>query len=286
MLKRRKDNPFDGWDERGALEYWAKICGATAIDNYLFGFIEKEIALQPLNDLKDWQSNFIRLIESAVKFAMPMEKLGLNSFQTMMQQSRNSGEGLLVIHYACAKQTEIVSPNPIDLGEWLRHLQGHREGGNTKIIFNCLAYLNLSRYIFYIFDFYEANLQKSNLSSAIFAFACFIDANLAGANLAGANLERAYLERTNIEGANLNGAILKGANLNGAILKGANLEGANLEIAKLQGVNLAGANLERANLERTNLEGANLEGANLISVRGLSNEEKQQIKIRFPSVRI
>ena len=227
-LQRHEDNPDKGWNERQALEYWAKVCGKTAIDNYLFEFLKQEIALQPVADIKNWQKDFIILIESAVKYAMPMEKLGLDSFNTMLIQARNAEEALLAIHYACALQTEEVLTinwgSPTACGTWLKRLQGQRESGKNVLALGCLAYLNLSHCLFHLFDFYGANFYKSNLTNSKFQLANLLDANLSRANLLDANLSNASLSNANLFRADISRANLSYANLNDIILSHQQME--------------------------------------------------------------
>jgi len=240
MFKRHELDPDDGWDERHALTDWAELCGATAIDHYLFGFIKNEVARSEMDAIKVWQQNFIRLIESAVKHGMPMEKLNLKTFQQMLQQSRNAETALLAIHCACAEQTETVIK--IDWGtttscaEWLKRLQGQR--GENNLFYQCLAYLDLSGRHLVIMDFFTANLQGANLRKSLLISTNLWMADLQGADLEDANLGRANLESANLASANLERANLSGANLHDANLEGANLEDANIEGAK--GVNLKG----------------------------------------------
>lgn len=224
-LKRHNDEPDSGWNERKALEKWAEICGVTAIDEYLFNFLEKEVALQSLESVKVWQQNFIHLIESAVRHGMPMEKLGLATFQQMMQQSRNAEEALLAIHHACAQQTKVVLQTGLDginYREWLHRLQG------GKVY---LTYLDFSNSYLQRFDLCISNLQNSNLSNSFLGLSILVNANLKEANL-----KIAYLRRANLEGADLEKADLEGADLEDAILTNANFENANLKNANLKNV--------------------------------------------------
>jgi len=246
-FKSHHNDPDRGWDERHALTDWAELCGATAIDNYLFEFIKNEVARSKMDAIKVWQQNFVRLIESAVKHGMPMEKLNLKTFQQMLQQSRNAEEALLAIHCACATQTKTVIEidwgTALACGDWLKRLQGQREGPANRLILDCLAYLDLSNCNLHIFDFYSANLRGSSLINT-----GLIKANLEGANLEGVDLKDASLWDTN----------LMEANLESANLEGTNLKLANLKLANLKDANLKDANIEDADLRRA--KGVNLEG--------------------------
>jgi uncharacterized protein YjbI with pentapeptide repeats len=235
MFKRHDRDPDDGWDERQALAYWAEVCGATPIDNYLYEFIKNEIARYEMDNIKIWQQNFVHLIESAAKHGMPMEKLNLETFQQMLQQSRNAEEALLTIHCACAEQTKTIVK--IDWGtdaacsEWLKRIQGPRVG--AKLFYQCLAYLDLSGSRLLLMDFVCTNLQGADLRKSNLLFANFWNADLQGADLQGADLKRA-----NLQDADLQDADLQDADLQGADLKNANIENANLRGAK--GANLKG----------------------------------------------
>jgi len=257
-LKMQKDDPDLGFNEIEALHRWSILCGASAMDGYLFNFVLNEMRLQDLSDINRWQQILSDLISLMLHRGMPMERLEPRpNFQEENQQARNAEEALLAVLNTCVTVTNKVSdikwPTPEAFGVWISRLHGQRVDVNVLPL-NCLSYLNLQACMLILKDFYRANLQGANLQ---------------GADLQGAILQRAILEGANLEGtdlpwANLQGANLLDANLEGAILEGANLQGANLQGANLQGVILQGANLQRANLQGTNLQGANLQGANLL----------------------
>ena len=275
-LEDRQTDPDEGWDEREALQRWAILCGSSAMDEYLFKFVLDEVRLQHLQDSSDvakWQQTFCHLIGFMLRHGMPMERLDLRpNFQEHNRQACNSEDSLLAILGVFSRLTKNLSKinflSRYAFGTLIARLQGQRTGVSNPMSFYCLSYLDLSRCILYMRDFYEADFRGSNLQFSELTFANLLRANLEGANLEGANLEEANLEGANLEGANLQGANLRNANLPGAHLLGAHLPGANLERAKLievdlEGANLQGANLERAKLIEANLQGANLLGANL-----------------------
>ncbi|MDJ0728954.1 MAG: pentapeptide repeat-containing protein [Crocosphaera sp.] len=283
-LKDKEDDLDEGWDEREALVYWAKICGPTRIDRYLLFFIQHEINLQQKTNITEWQKTLCSLIAFMLRYGMPMEdtSLGLKNFFNMNKQAINAEEALLVLLSSCASVTQEISQinwlSQQAFGTWISRFQGQSTGRENPVAFDCLNYLLLSNSILYFRDFYQANLEGANLVRANLVRANLEGANLKGAHLEGANLEGAHLEGAHLEGANLEGAYLEGAHLTGAYLegaylkganfiraylKGANLKGANLKGAYLEGAYLEGANLLRANLLRANLKGAYLEGANL-----------------------
>lgn len=258
-LEERKKNFRKGWDERIALVSWAKVCGASAIDEYLFRFICDEIQLQKIEEVKSWQKTLCRLIEFMLDRGMPMESLNPRpSFQDEMRQARNAEEALLVVLNACARRTQQVSeikwPAFDTFGAWIARIQGQRTlYEKNGIVLECLSFLDLQNCILVFRDFLEVNLEGVNLEGANLVGANLVEANLEGANLRWANLGRANLERANLERANL-----RWADLEGADLLWANLVGANLEEADLLWANLEGANLEGANLVGTILEGKDI----------------------------
>ncbi|NER50554.1 MAG: pentapeptide repeat-containing protein [Symploca sp. SIO1A3] len=272
-LEERKKNRRKGCDESEALVTWANLCGASAMDEYLFRFICDEIGLQNPSDVGKWQKTLCSLIEFMLNHGMPMECLtDIPNFQEKMRQARNAEEALLVVLNACARVTKEVSeikwPSRDTFGAWISRLQGQRIGEDNVLALDCLSFLDLQGCILQIRDFYRANLEGAYLYGANLEGAYLYGANLEGAYLYGANLYEANLQRANLyeanlQRANLQRANLQRANLQRANLEGANLYGANLEGAYLYGANLEGAYLEGAYLYEANLEGANLEGANL-----------------------
>ncbi|MFT4930095.1 MAG: hypothetical protein ACI8WB_006231, partial [Phenylobacterium sp.] len=170
MLQREDDEPEDGWDEREVLKRWAEFCGPTTMDEYLFQFVQDEVALKSPELWQQWQLCLCRLIESALKHGMPMEKLGLKIFGQMREQSRNAEECLLVMLYACAQQSKQMSeinwPSKTAFGEWVKQLQGQREDERNQLVLSCLGYLDLSDCALYSQDFYGADFKYVNLSGA------------------------------------------------------------------------------------------------------------------------
>jgi hypothetical protein len=201
------------WNEQECLRRWAVLCGAEAIDRYLFNWLWGEVRLQPVEQVKKWQQLFCDLISYMLRQGMPMEKLDGLTFLQMSQQSRNAEEALLVVLNICAivtkKVSEIQWKTRESFGEWLSKLQGQRVDFNSTLTFGGLSYLDLANCILICKDLGWANLQGANLQ---------------GANLQGANLQEANLQEANLQGANLQGANLQGVNLQGANLQGANLQ--------------------------------------------------------------
>ncbi len=277
QLDRQAENPDDGWDERRALEQWAEICGPTAIDDYVNEFVQHEVAMRPPADWTRWQRTICRLIESAVTHGMPMERLGLPRFQEMLRQSRNAEEALLAMHFSCARLTrkvvEIKWPLQTAFGEWLKRLQGQREGRDNTLAQRSLGYLDLSNCTLHHIDLFRASLAGvdlrragmvlANLESALLNLAHLREANVIEANLAHSTLTGADLAYARLNSSNLDGAKLQGANLEGADLEGANLESANLTGANLAQANLTNALLHRAKLDRANLKRAILTNAQM-----------------------
>ncbi|MBW4481416.1 MAG: pentapeptide repeat-containing protein [Tildeniella torsiva UHER 1998/13D] len=292
-LTRHRDNPDVGWDEKECLKRWVMLCGPTAMDEYLLSFLQDEVKLQPLEQVKLWQQTLCELIGYMLRQGMPMEELTPRpKFIEETQQARHASEALLAALSRCAWVTEEVSkvtwPTPEAFGTWLMTLQGQRKGNERSVALYCLNHLTLDDCVLSnqnldgaTFDKANlegvnlegvnlggANLGRANLEGATFVWANLVwadlrEANLIEADLTGARLMEADLGEANLEGADLGEANLEGANLREANLEGANLREANLEGADLRGANLREANLAGADLREANLTGAHLDGANL-----------------------
>ncbi|MGK7878592.1 MAG: pentapeptide repeat-containing protein [Crocosphaera sp.] len=251
---------------RDALSEWVKLCGFSAIDDYLFKLISGEI--YKLEELylssqdkrfgaKHLQERICYFIESVLEQGMPMNDLNLKTFKEEMEKSTNAEVALLIILNCCAqvtkKKSEIQHYKREAFGEWIARLIGQRKGKYWEniLVLNCLSYLKLDNCDLKLRDFYKANLEKTSFVGSALQYTYFI----------GANLEEADLSNANLKGARLWGANLKKANLEEANLPMASFSAASLIEAKLQGANLVGANLTGADLTRANLEGANLEDA-------------------------
>ncbi|MFM2314059.1 MAG: hypothetical protein RLZZ04_3335 [Cyanobacteriota bacterium] len=250
-LEARKENFRKGCNDTEALVRWAKLCGFSAMDEYLFNFVWDEIELiygKTPELISEWQTMLCRLIEVMLVNGMPLEGLEPRpNFQEEKRQARNAEESLLAVLNACARTTQEISKINGNLtfvfGSWIASLQPQRFAIGNTLAFHCLSFLNLER----------ANLRGANLE----------EANLEEANLLKANLLKANLQGANLQGANLQGANLVWANLMVADLREADLEEADLEEADLLEADLLGANLRGTNLEGANLQGANLGWANL-----------------------
>jgi uncharacterized protein YjbI with pentapeptide repeats len=299
QLKQKQEDTDYGWDEKQALENWAKVCGLTAIDEYIFEFIVNEIRWQQDKyniDVSAWQQTLCNLISYMLKHGMPMERLGIGTFQEANRQARNAEEALLVVLNACARVTKEVSQIKwhssviedtdegekeyfTDFGNWISRLRGQRVNYNRVFCLNCLSYLDLQNCILTAQDFFGANLQWANLQWANLQWANLQWANLQWANLQWANLESAKLESANLESAKLEFAKLKSAKLEFAKLESAKLEFANLQSAKLEFAKLKSANLQSANLQWANLQSANLQSAKLKSANlQLANLESANLE--------
>ncbi|QIR37409.1 pentapeptide repeat-containing protein [Tolypothrix sp. PCC 7910] len=320
QLKANQEDSDYGWNKLQALERWAKLCGSTAIDDYIFNFIVDEIRLQQDKyqiDVVEWQRTMCDLISYMLKNGMPMEKLHLPTFQQANRQARNAEAALLAVLNACARTTTHLSyidwhlsiiKNSSedresyfkDFAIWISRLRWQKINfDNDVFCLNYLSFLDLHNCILIYQDFYKANFEQANLvrtdlEGVNLQWANLFKVNLFKANLFKANLVRSNLLGANLEGVNLNGANLERANLVetnlvGANLVGANLVEANLVEANLEGANLEGANLFRANLQRANLKAANLKGADLraANLKGadLRAANRQQANLQGANVR-
>ena len=200
-LEARTKNFRKGCNETDALVRWAKLCGLSPMDEYLFNFVWDEIELEYAKNpelVRDWQKMLCRLIEVMLVNGMPMESIEPRpNFQEEMRQSRNAEESLLAVLNACARTTQKISHikwhSPEAFGSWLARLQPQRKGTENTLAFRCLSWLNLENCILHMRDFYAADFEHSNLRNSELE-----RANLEGANLQGANLQDTILEGIDI----------------------------------------------------------------------------------------
>jgi uncharacterized protein YjbI with pentapeptide repeats/adenylate kinase family enzyme len=252
------ENDLDrGWDVKQSLFHWLILCSPSMMNEYLFNFILDELHLHNLSDVSKWQKTLSILFSFMLRYGMPMDLLSVRrDFYLENFQSRNAEEALLIVLNACARVTReisnIKSPYIDSFGIWISRVRGQRLN-EYVVALKFLSFLNLSKSVLHIQDFFGANLEGSNLENTKLAFT-----NLITSNLKQVNFQNANLSRSNLQGANLQGANLQGANLQGVDLEGANLQGANLQEADLKEGNLKNANLQDTNLENANLESADL----------------------------
>jgi uncharacterized protein YjbI with pentapeptide repeats len=144
-------------------------------------------------------------------------------------------------------------------------------------------------------DLLRANLNRSNLISADLCGANLRESILSGADLyradlSGAHLDCASLRHATLREANLKGSFFRNADLRSTILSEANLSGADLSRANFKESDISRANLSGANLSEAILIGADLTLANLAQANlslcrfgnneGLSEDQKDDMKIR------
>ncbi|NJM74300.1 MAG: NACHT domain-containing protein, partial [Scytonema sp. RU_4_4] len=176
-LEDRKENFDKGWDEKEALKAWAKVCGPTAMDKYIFKFVLNEMQLKEKSEVGKWQQTLCHLISSMLQNGMPMEELKLDNFKEQNRQARNAEEALLAVLNACARVTEEIShikwhDSVIqtsgeeekeyfkDFGIWISRLHGQRvDYGNEVFCLNRLSFLDLQNCILIHKDFYRADLS-------------------------------------------------------------------------------------------------------------------------------
>ncbi len=83
----------DGWDKKTCLENWARLCGPSALDEYVLSFLRDEIEQQSLEEVKQWQQTLCKLISFMLGKGMPMERLdSCPDYLEMSRQDRNAEE--------------------------------------------------------------------------------------------------------------------------------------------------------------------------------------------------
>jgi uncharacterized protein YjbI with pentapeptide repeats len=248
-----------GWDERRCLDFWAELCGPTAIDLDLFFFLEKEmlLAFKNKSPVGEWQQTLAALIGFMLRQGMFGDKLPKLSFLELSRQSHNAELALLAALNACASVTKFTPriewPSPTAFGAWMAALVGQRSGQDQMLSLNCLNFLDLSNCILYGRDWARSVLVRSNLSGA----------NLENINLREANLHGVILRHANLNGADLHSADLRQVKLNWASLQEADLSQADLSEAELRWASLTEANMQEANLSSAILESVDLNHADL-----------------------
>jgi len=203
-LQQNQADPDEGWNEKQALLAWARLCGATVMDEYLFRFVCDEVRLNyqaKPEQVQLWQETFCRLIEAMLRRGLPMELLtAVESYGEKSRQARNAEEAILAMLNACARCTNEVSDirwqSPEAFGTWIAQLQGQSTRDKNVSALSCLGWLNLQDCILSHRDFYRARLDGARLDGA----------SLVGASLVGADLaDIAWDEKTrwdNVQGLN------------------------------------------------------------------------------------
>lgn len=231
-------NDFDsGWDEREALKRWADLTKKTEITDYLLSFIEDEINIAPIIDVTLLQRTLAKLISHSIKNGLPFGDPRKNHLEET-RHSRNSEAALIILHYACAMKTQIVSEInwevPDEASKLFKRLRPAWPDG--KLAYQSLGFIKYTNQLFYVQTLFESNFSNANLENTGFILSSLQDSNLSQANLSKADLSGANLSRSVLAGVNFSNALLKNANLRGADFLGADLSGADLSGADLDDV--------------------------------------------------
>jgi hypothetical protein len=257
MPEISKAYSYVNWNEKEALKDWAKLCGPTAMDKYIFNFILNEMRLKDKAEVGKWQQTLCHLISYMLHYGMPMEKLEPRlNFQEENRLARNAEEALLAVLNACARVTEKISDIEWhdsvirtsgeeeteyfkDFGVWISRLHGQRVNYDDEVFcLKCLSFLNLQNCILIGKDFHEADLRWAVLSDAVLSDAVLSEAVLSNAVLSDADLRWAVLSDADLTWANLSNAVLSGADLTEAVLKKTKREGTNFAGTIFEGKDL------------------------------------------------
>jgi uncharacterized protein YjbI with pentapeptide repeats len=228
-------------------------------------FIENEIALRAGQSLEIWQQRLTQLFNFMIRHGLPVEQLGLRTFQRMQFQACNAEESLLVVLHACAQLTKreikTLFDTPFEFGDWYVRLGRHETRGYSGIAYHHLSRLNLAGCVLSGIDFVNASLDFANLSGANADYCNFAEAYMHGANLRGSSLVRACFDGVHLVNADLVGAHMLRCNLRDALIANTNFTDASLAGADLRGARLDGADLTGAVLTDAILDGARFKDA-------------------------
>ncbi|MGC4042789.1 MAG: pentapeptide repeat-containing protein [Armatimonas sp.] len=233
------------WDSQPELVAWGRLCGPVSLDDTdlnLSHFLIREVRGKSEEVRSDLEDTFVILAWEMINDGMPMDKLGLPSFQEMEHQARNAEESLLCALFGTINR----APAPTAESDHIFFL-----GKSLVSRWNTRDTLT------------GWQLAGPVVSSLSFIGVTFPEANLVGANLEGAYLDSADLRNAYLIGASLNGACLYAAKLDGAIMRDANLRRADMRAAQMDGVDLRDADLTDARLEKAAMFHVDLREANL-----------------------
>jgi hypothetical protein len=255
-LERHRQDVDKGWNEVASLERWIRLCGKSALDNYIYKFIEHEVHLSGEKQASAWQETLCRLITYELHQGLPMEKVGIPTFKEQTRQARNVEESLIVVLSACARATQkrskIEWPDQNSFGELMLRTVGQTYLYEDSFIQQHLNFIEANDSNIAHQNFPEANFQNVGLARIYCPRSNLIASTWADADLRQATLDTADLSHADLSHADLSHADLISADLRGADLSGANLSGANLSGAHLNDIHYD---------ETTRFSGAVLDGA-------------------------
>lgn len=253
----RRQGRGRGWGETEALAYWAEMCGPSALSTNIHDFLRSEVKLQPPTMIEDMHQCFINLFNHLLVNGMPMEKITtLVSFPDSLFQARNAEESLLAAMNACAlassQISNILHPNKVAFGTWLKRIQQQRTGPEHTLLLSCMSWLNLSGICLDLADLYAADISNSNLEKAF------------GFRIA---LGRATAIDTNFSNVNFNDAFFCLGDFERANFANARLQQANFDDTTCTEANFAGADLSNASFKDATIMNATLTGADITDVK-------------------
>lgn len=256
-LERQRSRPGRGWDETKALEEWARLCGPTAVDHYIFDFLLQELRLRPLERVAEWQRMLAGLIGYMLRHGMPMHRIQGLSYYEQKRRARNAEEALLAALSGASELTKKLSmvdwPTEYCFGTWINFLKGQREKLEGVLVCDLFNNLDLRGVDLIFQDLYGARFDYSDLRGSNLMSVTFICSSLMGVDFRGANIDYANFELACLDGADMRGVYLEGVSMSRVDLRHSKLDGAHLLGCDLSAAKLEGANIERTEFRKTDL---------------------------------
>ena len=259
----RRQGRGRGWGDAEALAYWAEMCGPAALSKNIHDFLRSEVKLLTPDVIEAMHKCFVSLFNHLLVNGMPMEKItSLVSFPDALFQARNAEEALLAAMNACAlassRVSDIVHPDKVTFGTWLKRIQEQRTGPEHTLLLSCMSWLNLSGICLDLADLYAADISNSNFEGVL------------GYRIA---LGRANATDTNFKGVNFNDAFFCLGDFERANFEGARLQKANFDDTTCTEANFSGARLSNATFNDATVMGAIFTGADITDVKFATHEQ-------------
>jgi hypothetical protein len=142
--QRKHDNPDDGWDDRECLKHWAELCGPSATDFSLLGFLRGEVHRVGAEEggrakVEQWQEMLRVLLNWTLQHGTPLDEFSPRlSFRDEVRHSHNADEALLAALNACARVTfkisEVSWPHNRSAAEFIVRLQQVSVDGASRLV--------------------------------------------------------------------------------------------------------------------------------------------------------
>jgi uncharacterized protein YjbI with pentapeptide repeats len=257
-----------------AKQEWLTICGEEEITEYIWPFLQRQVALEyqeKKEEAAKIQSTLSDLFSDFINKGF--EPKGLTTNLDIIRASRNAESSLLLTISAFADSSKGCSTFRLKGSSHISEVVSRSITAGNSVFLKGLRNIEFPNYTRFGWSFLaQADFQNSRLYGAYFE-----GSKLTGANFSDANVEFAIFSLADLEGsrfyrANLSRSSFDDCYASGALFRLANLENSSFIRAGISdtiftGANLSHSDLRYAFLDRSDFSSVSFIGAKLTGAR-------------------